>query len=185
MKKLFRLFILVIIIIAIVFVWKYKIEDFVMKQMYPIKYSEYVEMYSEEYNMDPLLVYSIIKAESNFNPNAKSHSNAYGLMQVTKSTGKETARKLGIEFKNAKVLYEPETNIRIGIAYFDYLLKRYDDNMNIAIIAYNAGFGNVDKWISEGIIKEDGEDLENVPFKETNNYARKIINNYEIYKKLY
>jgi soluble lytic murein transglycosylase len=82
-------------------------------------------------------------------------------------------------------LWDPETNINIGVRYFSDLLKRYDNNTNLALIAYNAGFGNVDKWIREGTIKMDGSDIENVPFKETNSYVRKILRNYEIYKSIY
>ena len=66
-----------------------------------------------------------------------------------------------------------------------YLLKHYDGNEQLAFAAYNAGMGNVDRWIKEGTIKENGSDLENIPFKETNNYVRKVVRNYKIYKKLY
>ena len=82
-------------------------------------------------------------------------------------------------------LFNPELNIKIGLKYFTSLLEKYDNNYNLAIIAYNAGIGNVDKWIQDGIIKDDGTDIENVPFKETNNYVRKILRDYEIYKDLY
>lgn len=58
-------------------------------------------------------------------------------------------------------------------------------NFYLAVAAYNAGIGTVDRWIEEGIIKEDGSDIENIPYKETNNYVRKIIRDYEIYEKLY
>ena len=58
-------------------------------------------------------------------------------------------------------------------------------NEELALIAYNAGFGNVDKWIQDGTIKPDGSDLENVPFKETNNYVRKILRDYDVYKEIY
>ena len=185
MKKIITLLIIIIIIIGLVFLWKYKFEEIVLKEFYPIKYSEYVEKYASKYNIDPLLIYSIIKAESNFKPDVKSSSDAYGLMQVTKESAKDVAKKLDTKTTNTKMLYDPKTNIKIGVTYFNFLLEKYDYNTNIAVIAYNAGFGNVDKWIQKGIIKEDGQDLENVPFKETNNYVRKILNNYEIYKKLY
>ena len=155
-----------------------------MKKIYPIKYSEYVETYSREYNIDTYLVYAIIKAESNFKEYAESTSNAIGLMQITKATAFETAEKMELEVTKED-LFDPELNIKIGIKYFRILLDKYENNINLSIIAYNAGIGNVDKWIENGTIKEDGSDIENVPFKETNNYARKILRDYNIYKELY
>ena len=71
------------------------------------------------------------------------------------------------------------------INYFSTLLDKFNQNYILAFTAYNAGLGNVQKWILNGTIKEDGTDIENIPFKETNMYVRKIINNYEMYKKLY
>ena len=65
------------------------------------------------------------------------------------------------------------------------LLKEYDNELNLAIIAYNAGMGNVNTWIAEGIINEDGTDIENIPFAETKMYVKKILQNYEIYKEIY
>ena len=130
------------------------------------------------------MICSIIKTESNFNIEAKSNKNAIGLMQIMETTAKETATKLEIDPNNIN-LYDTETNIKIGVKYFSEILKKYDGNYNLAIIAYNAGIGNVDNWIKEGIINEDGTNLENIPFRETNNYIRKVLRNYEIYKKLY
>ena len=82
-------------------------------------------------------------------------------------------------------LYDPETNIKLGTSYFAYLLGLYDDNMVLAIIAYNAGLGNVEQWIKDGVIKADGSDIENIPYKETENYVRKILRDYQMYLKLY
>ena len=75
--------------------------------------------------------------------------------------------------------------IKIGTKYLSELLQKYDGNYYLAVAAYNAGIGTVDKWIQEGTIKKDGSDIENIPYKETNNYVRKIIRDYGIYQKLY
>ena len=186
MKKIITFLIILIIILSLYFILfnLIKIDKKVMKKIYPLKYSEYIEKYSEEYNIDSYLVYAIIKAESNFKEDAKSLSNAIGLMQIMETTALETAKKMDLNITENE-LFEPETNIIIGLKYFRILLDKYNDNINLAIIAYNAGIGNVDNWIQEGVIKEDGSDIENVPFKETNNYARKILRDYNIYKKLY
>ena len=186
MKKTIEFLIICIILLSIFFIL-FKIIDIdkiVMKKVYPLKYTENIEKYAEKYNVDKYLVYAIIKAESNFNEKAKSKSNAIGLMQIMEATAKEIAAKMELDIMKEQ-LYKPELNIQIGVKYYASLLEKYNNNYKIAIIAYNAGIGNVDKWIKEGIIKEDGTDLENVPFKETNNYVRKILRNYEIYKGLY
>ena len=186
MKRLLKFIITLLILASIIFILfkVVKIDDIIMKKLYPLKYSEYVEKYAKEYNIDKYMVYAIIKAESNFNENAQSSSDAIGLMQIMEITAIETARKMNLEVTEED-LFKPDLNINIGLKYFTYLLNQYDNNYPLAIIAYNAGMGNVDAWIKDGTIKEDGTDIENVPFKETNNYVRKILRDYEIYKGLY
>lgn len=177
MKKL----IIAIIIIGIVFI---ALSTHLLKFIYPQKYVEYVEKYAQECELDPLLIYSIIKAESNFNEKAKSNSNAIGLMQVMLSTAREMGEKLEIEEITEEKLCEPETNIKIGVKYFKSLLEKYG-NYNLAIIAYNAGMGNLDNWLEQGIIDDEGKDIDNIPFIETKNYVKKILQNYKIYKEIY
>lgn len=186
MKRLLKFIITLLILASIIFILfkVVKIDDIIMKKIYPLKYSEYVEKYAKEYNIDKYMVYAIIKAESNFDENAKSSSDAIGLMQIMETTAIETARKMDLEVTEED-LFKPDLNINIGLKYFTYLLNQYDNNYPLAIIAYNAGMGNVDSWIKNGTIKEDGTDIENVPYKETNNYVRKILRDYEIYKGLY
>jgi len=176
--------IIIILTIGIGLFNYFNVKEKIYKLIYPTKFSEYVEKYAEEYNIDKMLIYSIIKAESNFNSNAKSKSNAIGLMQVMEPTAIETAEELEISDITEEKLYNPELNIQIGVKYFSKLLELYD-NTNLAITAYNAGIGNVDKWIEKGSIQKDGSDLENIPFKETQNYVRKILRDYEIYKEIY
>lgn len=186
MKRLLKFLITLLILASIIFILfkVVKIDDIIMKKLYPLKYSEYVEKYAKEYNIDKYMVYAIIKAESNFNENAKSSSDAIGLMQIMEITAIETARKMDLEVTEED-LFKPDLNINIGLKYFTYLLNHYNNNYPLTIIAYNAGMGNVDAWLKDGTIKEDGTDIENVPFKETNNYVRKILRDYEIYKELY
>jgi len=181
LKKIKRLIILFIIVCLFLYFYKNIniIEKFI-KFIYPIKYLESVEKYSKEFEIDEFLIYSIIKVESNFDSKVKSKSGAIGLMQIMEQTAKEIDNSVTEE-----ELFNEDTNIRIGVEYFSKLLIHYNNNLNLAIIAYNAGMGNVDKWIENGIIKEDGSDIENVPFKETNNYVRKILRDYKIYQKIY
>lgn len=98
-------------------------------------------------------------------------------------TAEEVATKLDLKI-NEKTLLEPKVNINLGTKYIAILLERYD-NTALALAAYNAGSGNIDSWIEKGTIKADGSDIENIPYQETNNYVRKILRDYKIYKELY
>lgn len=176
---------IMIIVIIILAFGVFKIQNVVLEKIYPKKYAEYVYRYSEENKIDPLLTFAIIKAESNFNKNVVSSSGAIGLMQLMESTATETAENLGEALSVKEALFHPETNIKIGTSYFAHLKERYHGNELLALTAYNAGIGNVDEWIQKGTIKEDGSDIENIPYKETNNYVRKIVRDYKIYQDLY
>ena len=105
-------------------------------------------------------------------------------MQLMENTAVETYGHIEAQKVNVEELYQPEINIKIGTYYFSTLLTQYN-SVGLALAAYNAGMGRVDKWIKEGTIKQDGSDLENIPFKETNLYVRKVLNIYEKYKNLY
>ena len=180
-----NIFIFFIILLIIIIIYKvFNIEEIILKYLYPIKYEELVYQYSQELNIDPMLTFAIIKTESNFNGKAESRSGAVGLMQLMDNTAKEQALKLNMEYSK-EMLYNPEKNLKLGLNYFNTLLDYYNQNYILAFASYNAGLGNVQKWIQEGTIKEDGSDIENIPFKETNLYVRKIIKTYEIYKNLY
>lgn len=157
----------------------------VIRLIYQKSYSEYVYKYSEENNIDPLLIFSIIKVESNFNKDAVSGSGAIGLMQLMEPTAKEIEIELNEDLDLPEGLYDSEVNIKIGIKYFSKLMKKYGDNYLLAVAAYNAGIGTVDKWIIDGVLEADGSNIENIPYKETNNYVRKIVRDFEMYKKLY
>ena len=182
MKKTIKFLIILITILLLYFVLfkVVEVDKVVMKKIYPLKYSEYVEKYAEENQIEKELIYAMIKAESNFKQDAVSGKKAYGLMQIIESTANEVAEELELEITKEELL-NPETNICLGTKYFANLLKKYG-NIELALTAYNAGIGNVDKWIANGTIKADGSNIENIPFKETNNYVRKILRNYKIYK---
>ena len=181
MKKL--LFLIIIIILVIIAFNYNDIRNFLLERLYPIKYSEYVELYAKEYNVDKELIYAIIKAESNFEAQAKSTKGACGLMQLMQSTAEEVARKINVKIDENTIL-EPKVNINLGTKYISILIEKYE-NIGLALAAYNAGSGNVDSWIADGTIKKDGSNIENIPYKETNNYVRKILRDYKIYQELY
>lgn len=108
-------------------------------------------------------------------------------MQIMEETALDVAKKYDIEIdeNNARdEIANIPNNIQIGTKYLQILLEQYG-NKEIAIAAYNAGIGTVNKWIEEGTIQADGSDIENIPYKETNNYMRKTLRNYKIYQELY
>lgn len=186
-KRLIKTLIILIIILLLIFVLFriIRVQDIILKLIYPTEYSEYVEKYSEENELDKYLVYAMIKAESNFDPTVKSASDARGLMQLMEETAVERSNIIADESVEVYDLYDPETNIRLGTSYLKYLIDLYDGNIVLAVTAYNAGLGNVEQWIKDGIIKKDGSDIENIPYQETSNYVRKILNNYQMYLKIY
>ena len=158
-----------------------------MKIMYSKKYENLVVIYSEKYQVDSDLIFALIKAESNFNSSAVSGKGAKGLMQLMEETAKDVSKKTDLKIEPDEIgekLLQADVNIELGTKYISILLEKYK-NKEIAVAAYNAGIGTIDGWIQKGIIKSDGSDIENIPYKETNNYVRKILRDYKIYKKLY
>ncbi len=178
------IFILILMIILTAIFYIFDLKTVILKQIYPKKYEQYVEQYAKQYEIDPLLIYAIIKAESNFNPNAKSSSDARGLMQLMENTAVELSNQISEEEVTAEELYDPKTNIELGTCYFANLLNQFQ-NIGVALAAYNAGMGRVNEWIENGIILPDGSNLENIPYQETNMYVRKILNDYQIYQEIY
>lgn len=182
-KKILVCGLIILILIVFLIVFKNKIQ----RIFYPKSYEEFVSMYSDEYGVDENLIFAVIKAESNFQEDAVSHKDALGLMQIMKETAEDVARKYNIEidFNNSeREILNVQNNIKIGTKYLAVLLEKYK-NIEVAVAAYNAGIGTVDNWIEKEIIKSDGSDIENIPYKETNNYVRKILRNYKIYQDLY
>ncbi len=180
-KVIMIIFLVVCILIA------FLLKDNFMKILYPKTYQEIVSVYADKYGIEENLIFAVIKAESNFDKNVISNRNAVGLMQLVEQTAKEVAEKNKIEINLEHIreeLCNVPKNIEIGTCYLAILIKKYQ-NKELALSAYNAGTGKVDSWIQKGIIKSDGTDIENIPYKETNQYIRKILRNYKIYQDLY
>ncbi|HEY8424207.1 MAG TPA: lytic transglycosylase domain-containing protein [Clostridia bacterium] len=155
--------------------------NFYVAFSYPLKYQDYVGKYSNEFGVDKAMIYSIMRAESSFDPKAVSRSGAIGLMQLMPSTALMLAYELGIQDFTTEMLFDPEINIRLGTCYYGKMLKKFE-NYETALAAYNAGEGNVSSWLSNPEYSKDGKTLDYIPFKETSNYIKKINKNYKIYK---
>ncbi|MGH9524119.1 MAG: transglycosylase SLT domain-containing protein [Terriglobales bacterium] len=135
--------------------------------------------------LDPFLVASLIRQESEFNPGAVSRANAVGLMQVLPSTGKKLARAENIRHFNGDSLLVPEINLKLGTRYFRELVDHFNGNLEYALAAYNAGSDRVDAWIAAGNFRDTAEFVESIPFTETREYVQAIMRNATVYRKLY
>lgn len=155
-----------------------------VKFIYPLKYEESISEYSKMYDLNEFLVMGIISTESGFDENAVSHKSAGGLMQLKRETAVWCIEHLKLDV-DKKDIYSPNENIYIGCAYLDYLKNLYDGNTQTALAAYNAGLGNVNKWLAEPQYSDDGCTLKNIPFGETEKYIKKVNKRMEIYKGLY
>lgn len=155
----------------------------IMKVLYPVKYSEYVEKYSKEFGIEKELLYAVIKTESSFNPDAVSDADAAGLTQITPETFDWLKTKLGEESEDLS-LFDPETSIKYGAFFLGYLMDEFE-NTDTALAAYHAGRGRVNEWLEDRSISPDGKTLNNIPVAETAHYVNKVNKAINIYTNLY
>lgn len=139
---------------------------------------------SSRNGLDPNLVASLIRQESEFNPSVVSRANAYGLMQLLPSVGKSMAKKQGIKGFNANQLLNPALNIQLGTANLREVLDRFNGRPEYALAAYNAGDVPVRQWMSNGEYKDVPEFVESIPYTETREYVQAILRNRELYRAL-
>lgn len=175
----------IVAILILVFIAYFGVVALIKNYIYPYKYDEYINKYSDEYEIDPYLVLAVMKTESNFNKEAVSKKNAKGLMQIMDETGEWIAKEMEINYFTPSMLFDPELNIRMGCWYIKNLEEEFDGNSDLVLAAYNGGSGNVNKWLSDEEYSEDGENLSYIPFPETKKYVDKVKTSYSIYKYLY
>lgn len=177
LKRIITLFILVILVLSATYMY------FIIN--YPLSYQVSIKKYSEKFNVDPYIIAAIINVESKYDKNAISNKDARGLMQIAPITGQWASEELRIEDFNIEDLFEPELNIMIGTWYLNTLNQEFDNNLQLVLAAYNAGSGNVVKWLKSEKYSEDGRSLKDIPYPETKEYVKKVENNIRIYKILY
>lgn len=153
------------------------------KSLYPVEYKNVVETMSREYSLDKYLIYAIIKTESNFKKDALSHKGAKGLMQVTDDTASWCIEKFNLSVSDD--IYDERSNITIGCAYLSYLMEHFSGEISSAVAAYNAGQGNVSKWLSDKRYSDDGKTLKKIPYEETREYVKKVLKRRDIYIEMY
>lgn len=151
-------------------------------RLFPLKYGETIQKYSSEYGLDKYMIAGVIYAESGFDNTAHSGL-ARGLMQLTDKTAEWVAEKLDIEY-DYDMAEAPDINIRMGCFYLSLLMEKYR-NEETALAAYNAGMGNVSKWLEDARYSEDGAVLSDIPYAETRKYVKRVRVFTYIYRKLY
>lgn len=159
---------------------------------YSLPYEEYVTEYCEQYDVDPLFIYAMMKQESNFNPKAVSIDNARGLLQLTEETYDWVKGKLAAEgvvnlgsTESFEDMFEPQTNIRYAVWLTAYLMERFDGEEKTVVAAYHAGMNITDKWLDNPVYSDDGVKLKKIPYSDTQYHVRKVMGYYEEYIEMY
>jgi soluble lytic murein transglycosylase len=153
--------------------------------LFPKPYWTDLKRYAASSGLDPYLVASLIRQESEFNPNAVSRANAVGLMQLLPKTGKLVAKQAKLKRYNASQLYTPAVNLQLGTRYFRGMVDKFGGSFEYALAAYNAGSERVEEWLGQGKYRDPQEFVESIPFTETREYVQAILRNANVYKQLY
>ena len=152
--------------------------------LFPEPYWSIIKTESAKNDLDPYLVASLIRQESEFNPSAISYANAWGLMQLLPSVGKSLAHQEGMAHFQTFQLLDPETNIRLGTRYLKQTLDHFGGVAEYALAAYNAGDSRVEDWQAAGPYSGMDEFVESIPFTQTREYVQAILRNIEIYREI-
>lgn len=139
---------------------------------FPLLHTEHALEYAERRGLSAARVLAIIRSESAFIADARSPAGALGLMQVMPRTARETAKRIGMRYSGAKMLYDPRRNVAIGTAYLERMLARYSGNFAMAAAAYNAGAHRVRQW-QRGTCVDAERWIDTIPFTETRRYVRR------------
>ena len=153
--------------------------------LFPRPYWPDLKRFSLSNGLDPYLVASLIRQESEFNPLAVSRKNAVGLMQLLPQTGKVVAHQESLKHFNAAELFTPAVNLQLGTRYFRGMVDHFGGSFEHALAAYNAGSDRVEEWMGQGPYRDSPEFVESIPFTETREYVQAIMRNAAVYKQLY
>jgi soluble lytic murein transglycosylase len=151
----------------------------------PLRHEDIIRQQARDKGVDPALVAAVIYAESHFIDGRTSSAGALGLMQLTPDTARYIARKSGGTAFRISDLGTPQVNIAYGTFYLRYLLRRYGDDVPLVLAAYNAGEGNVNTWIARARARGQALDVGAIPFGETRDYVRKVLDARRQYRATY
>ena len=153
--------------------------------LFPRPYWADLKRFSLANGLDPYLVASLIRQESEFNPLAVSRENALGLMQLLPQTGKVVAHQESIKHSKLMNYLLPTVNLQLGTRYFRGMVDQFGGSFEHALAAYNAGSDRVEEWMGQGPYRDSPEFVESIPFTETREYVQAIMRNAAVYKQLY
>ena len=153
--------------------------------LFPIPYRTELVGSAHAVNLDPYLVAGLIRQESEFNPQALSPANAYGLTQVRPATGRQFATRAGVTAFTNRVLFQPAANLKIGAAILRSMLDKNNGNLEQTLAAYNAGPVRAAEWVTWNTYREPAEFVESIPYTETREYVQAVLRNADIYRRLY
>ena len=151
---------------------------------YALPYEEYVTKYCEEYEVDSLFIYAMMKQESSFEPDAVSVDNARGLLQLTEEAYDWVKWKMGESGGSFDDMFDPEANIRYGVWLTAYLFDRFE-NTKTVLAAYHAGMNITAEWLKNPEYSDDGKTLKVIPYDDTRYHVKKVMEYYKEYKELY
>jgi soluble lytic murein transglycosylase len=162
-----------------------RFHDAVQEIALPLRHEDIIRQQAADKDLDPALIAAVIYAESRFRDGQRSKAGAEGLMQITPATAHEIARKSGgTEFVTGD-LATAQVNISYGAWYLRYLMGRYAGNRTFALAAYNAGEGNVDRWIDRARQRDVDLTIAAIPFSETRTYVQRVLDAREEYRTSY
>ncbi|HET9099224.1 MAG TPA: transglycosylase SLT domain-containing protein [Acidobacteriaceae bacterium] len=153
--------------------------------LFPQPYWPVLQSDAQQQGLDPFLVASLIRQESEFNPTVISYANAWGLMQLLPRVGSALARQQHVRPYRTEFLLIPRVNLKLGTAYFRQLMDEFNGQPEYALAAYNAGDDRVKAWLANGPYGSLPEFVESIPFTQTREYVEAIMRNREMYRRLY
>jgi soluble lytic murein transglycosylase len=153
--------------------------------LFPLPYRAELNADAKRHDLDPYLVAGLIRQESEFNPGALSHANAYGLTQVRPITGRQYAHDAGLSRFTARALLQPAVNLKIGTSILRVMLDHNGGRMEQTLASYNAGPNRAAEWIGWRNYREPAEFVESIPYAETRDYVQAVLRNADIYRRLY
>lgn len=177
-----RVFALLFVFFLIVLFYN---SDWLGKWIYPIRYDKDIALSAKAYKVDPVLIASIIRVETNFNPDKLSKKGAVGLMQLMPDTADWIVKKAGYAEETSQSLHRPDVNIEVGAWYLNSLYNQFNNNLYAVLVAYNAGPGNTRKWLDNGTWDGTLKNIGQIPFGETRHYVQRVLYYYDKYAKLY
>lgn len=175
LKKTFK-----ILKFVIIFLLFFILAGIIISTLFPLKYFQIIDDCAKKYNLEPALICAVINVESGFDEKAVSKKGASGLMQLMKPTADWIAEINHISEYSYDDIFNPNLNINLGSYYLSRLMRQHDNNLTLVLASYNAGSGNVNKWLYDNRYSSNGK-LTNIPFKETERYVKKVSINKKIY----